>query len=157
MEYWKENINYRQEEGPFGTRFLITVDNQDIEVEESLYRVYTQMERRERYLVEREKDICISLDGLFEGTNTFLRPEESAEDIVLERESVAERASQLCILPEALEQLTELERELIRALFLDGIPAREYARKTGVSDMAVRKNRGRILVKLKNILENLNF
>ena len=39
MEYWKENVNYRQEKGPEGTRYLITVDGMDVEVEESLYRI----------------------------------------------------------------------------------------------------------------------
>ena len=35
MEYWKENVNYRQEKGPDGTRYLITVDGMDVEAEEA--------------------------------------------------------------------------------------------------------------------------
>lgn len=157
MEYWKENINYRQEEGPAGIRFLITVDDQDIEVEESLYKAYTQMERRERYLAEREKDICISLDELSDDMDVFLQPEESTEDLLLARETAAEFAAWLRLLPKAMEQLTEDEQALIRALFFDGVPAREYARKTSVTLRAVQKRRDRILGKLKIILGNLAF
>lgn len=49
----------------------------------------------------------------------------------------------------ALESLDDVDRKLITALFLDGISAREYARKLGISDMAVRKRRDRILKKLR--------
>ncbi len=157
MEYWKKNINYRQEKVPKGTRYLITVDGIDVEVEESLYRVYTKMERRERYLAEVESDMCVSLEGLAADEDTIPYLPDNPESILIAAETEREQAALLRQLPEALEQLTESERELIRVLFYDGVPARECARRMGISDMAVRKKRDRILMKLKNILRNLHF
>ena len=49
----------------------------------------------------------------------------------------------------ALKLLRSTDRELISALFFEGLSAREYARKVGISDTAVRKRRDRILRNLK--------
>ena len=135
MEYWKENVNYRQEKGPEGTRYLITVDGMDVEVEESLYRIYTKMERRERYLVEVESDMCVSLEGLAADEDTIPYLPDNPESILIAVETEREQASLLCLLPEALEQLTESEREFIRALYFEGISLREYCRSKGIPVM----------------------
>ena len=157
MEYWKENVNYRHEKGPEGTHYLITVDGIDVEVEESLYRIYTKMERRERYLAEVEADMCISLEGLAADEDTIPNLPDNPESIFIAAEAEQERQALLRLLPEALEQLTESERELIWALYFDNVPVREYARRTGVTLRAVQKRRDRILAKLKNIFQNLRF
>ena len=57
----------------------------------------------------------------------------------------------LRLLPKAMEQLTEAERELIRALYFDNVPVREYARQKGVRLFVIQKRRDRILAKLKKI------
>ena len=90
MEYWKENVNYRQEKGPEGTRYLITVDGMDVEVEESLYRIYTKMERRERYLVEVESDMCVSLEGLAADEDTIPYLPDNPESILIAVETERE-------------------------------------------------------------------
>lgn len=155
MEYWKENVNYRQEKRPDGTRYLITVDGNDIEVEESLYRVYTKMERRERYLTEVESDMCVSLEGLAADENAIMYLDESPESILIAAEAEREQAKLLHRLPEAIEQLTESERELIQALFLDDVSTREYARQKGVYHRAVIYRRDKILKKLAEIFKKM--
>ena len=152
MEYWKENVNYRQEKGPEGTRYLITVDGMDVEVEESLYRIYTKMERRERYLVEVESDMCVSLEGLAADEDTIPYLPDNPESILIAVETEREQASLLCLLPEALEQLTESEREFIRALYFEGISLREYCRSKGIPVMTQHYRLQQVLRKLKNIL-----
>ena len=152
MEYWKENVNYRQEKGPEGTRYLITVDGMDVEVEESLYRIYTKMERRERYLVEVESDMCVSLEGLAADEDTIPYLPVNPESILIAVETEREQASLLCLLPEALEQLTESEREFIRALYFEGISLREYCRSKGIPVMTQHYRLQQVLKKLKNIL-----
>ena len=152
MEYWKENVNYRQEKGPEGTRYLITVDGMDVEVEESLYRIYTKMERRERYLVEVESDMCVSLEGLAADEDTIPYLPDNPESILIAVETEREQASLLCLLPEALEQLTESEREFIRALYFEGISLREYCRSKGIPVMTQHYRLQQVLKKLKNIL-----
>ena len=152
MEYCKENVNYRQEKGPEGTRYLITVDGMDVEVEESLYRIYTKMERRERYLVEVESDMCVSLEGLAADEDTIPYLPDNPESILIAVETEREQASLLCLLPEALEQLTESEREFIRALYFEGISLREYCRSKGIPVMTQHYRLQQVLKKLKNIL-----
>lgn len=152
MEYWKDNVNYRQEKGPEGTRYLITVDGMDVEVEESLYRIYTKMERRERYLVEVESDMCVSLEGLAADEDTIPYLPDNPESILIAVETEREQASLLCLLPEALEQLTESEREFIRALYFEGISLREYCRSKGIPVMTQHYRLQQVLKKLKNIL-----
>ena len=152
MEYWKENVNYRQEKGPEGTRYLITVDGMDVEVEESLYRIYTKMERRERYLVEVESDMFVSLEGLAADEDTIPYLPDNPESILIAVETEREQASLLCLLPEALEQLTESEREFIRALYFEGISLREYCRSKGIPVMTQHYRLQQVLKKLKNIL-----
>ena len=152
MEYWKENVNYRQEKGPEGTRYLITVDGMDVEVEESLYRIYTKMERRERYLVEVESDMCVSLEGLAADEDTIPYLPDNPDSILIAVETEREQASLLCLLPEALEQLTESEREFIRALYFEGISLREYCRSKGIPVMTQHYRLQQVLKKLKNIL-----
>ena len=152
MEYWKENVNYRQEKGPEGTRYLITVDGMDVEVEESLYRIYTKMESRERYLVEVESDMCVSLEGLAADEDTIPYLPDNPESILIAVETEREQASLLCLLPEALEQLTESEREFIRALYFEGISLREYCRSKGIPVMTQHYRLQQVLKKLKNIL-----
>ena len=152
MEYWKENVNYRQEKGPEGTHYLITVDGIDVEVEESLYRIYTKMERRERYLAEVESDMCVSLEGLAADEDTIPYLPDNPESILIAVETEREQASLLCLLPEALEQLTESEREFIRALYFEGISLREYCRSKGIPVMTQHYRLQQVLKKLKNIL-----
>lgn len=149
MEHWKENVNYRQKKGPEGTRYLITVDGNDVEVEESLYRVYTKMERRERYLAEVESDMCVSLEGLAADEDTIPYLLDNPESILIAAETELEQTAMLRLLPEAMEQLTESELELIQALYFKNVPVREYARQKGVRLFVIQKRRDRILAKLK--------
>lgn len=150
MEYWKEHINYRQENG----RYLITVDGKDMEAEQDICQVYTKMERRERYLIEREAGICISLDALQNGWEHLIQPEESAEDafIVYEEEKKSNVLKQR--LMSVLHCLSIEEQELINASYFQGMSIREYTRETGVTLRAIQKRRDRILKKIKNLLSD---
>ena len=58
----------------------------------------------------------------------------------------------LRLLPKAMEQLTESERELIRELFFEGISLREYCRINGIPTMTQHYRLQQVLKKLKNIL-----
>ena len=160
MKNWQDDRNYRKIRQPDGTvKNIIFVDGQAVEVTDKMFAAYSQMDRQERYQEEQREDMVLSLERLAEDDMRleFLTSDyvPSVEETVLTAETEQRRQTLLRLLPEAMAQLTEDERELIQALFLDGVPAREYARQRGVSDMAVRKKRDRILVKLKNIFENL--
>lgn len=52
----------------------------------------------------------------------------------------------------AIAALPKAERELIQAIYFDGVSEREYAQKKGISQMGVNKQRRKILSKLKMFL-----
>lgn len=161
MKNWQDDRNYRKNRQPDGTiKNLIFVDGQAVEVTDEVFAAYSQMDRQERYQEELLQDNpYVSLEKLADACvpieEYMLEQAPSPEDICISMEDAAEQAVLLRLLPEALEQLTESERELIRALYFEGVPVREYARQKGVRLFVIQKRRDRILAKLKNIFENL--
>jgi RNA polymerase sigma factor (sigma-70 family) len=73
----------------------------------------------------------------------------SAEDELIEAEF-----SEVDELHRCLDLLDERERELINALFFEGLNDREYAAKLGVKQQSVNERKRRILGKLKKMLES---
>ncbi|MBQ3488916.1 MAG: RNA polymerase subunit sigma-70, partial [Clostridia bacterium] len=125
MKNWQADRNYRKIRQPDGTvKNLIFVDGQAVEVTDEVFAAYSQMDRQERYQEELLQDNpYISLEKLADACvpieEYMLEQAPSPEDICISMEDAAEQAALLRLLPEALEQLTESERELIRALYFD--------------------------------------
>lgn len=152
MINWKNSVNYRKEKTTQGIRYLITIDGEDVEVTEEVYKVYSSMERNERYQEEQKKEKVISLEAIAEDDMRLELLEiefvESAEDTVVRAEEEKEKNELLLMLPNVIAKLTVDEQKLITDLYFNNISAREYARRHNISDMAVRKKRDRILKKL---------
>jgi len=161
MKNWQDDRNYRKIRQPDGTvKNLIFVDGQAVEVTDEVFAAYSQMDRQERYQEELLQDNpYVSLEKLADACvpieEYMLEQAPSPEDICISMEDAAEQAALLRLLPEALEQLTESERELIRALYFDNVPVREYARRTGVYHRAVIYRRDKILKKLMEIFKKM--
>ena len=154
MQNWQKDRNYRKyanEDGSF--TYIITVDGEDVEVNEEIYKVYSQADRRERYCAEQEAGRLLSFDGMVEADDllSYLADcyVESAEDAIIRaedeeaREVLAEKAAT------AFSALKDDERDLIQALVIDGVTEREYALKIGLSQKGVNKRKKRILEYLK--------
>ena len=159
MKKWQEERNYRRVRNEAGEVIanIITVDGTDVEVPEDVYRAYAQADRRERYVREEmEAGKLLSLDKLLEDEvpleplGVELAP--SAEDTTMEQEESNETAMQLQKLTEALSGLNTAERQLLQALYFDGIPAREYARQLGVYHRTVLYRRDKLLEKLRRMI-----
>lgn len=159
MKKWQEERNYRRIRNEAGEVIanIITVDGMDVEVPEDVYRAYAQVDRRERYVREEmESGKLLSLDKLLED-DVPLEPlgvdlVPSAEDTTLEQEESSETAMQLKKLTEALSGLNTAERQLLQALYFEGIPAREYARQLGVYHRTVLYRRDKLLEKLRRMI-----
>ncbi len=159
MKKWQESRNYRQVKNDAGeiVSYVITVDGVDVEVPEDVYHAYSQADRRERYVREEmEAGKLLSLDKLLED-DVPLEPlgvdlAPSAEDTTLEQEESSETAMQLKKLTEALSGLNTAERQLLQALYFEGIPAREYARQLGVYHRTVLYRRDKLLEKLRRMI-----
>lgn len=160
MKKWQEERNYRRVRNEAGEVIanIITVDGMDVEVPEDVYLAYSQADRRERYITEEQSSgKLLSLEQMAEDA---LLPDyvgaetaPSAETEALEREELRNLAEQKQILLLALLSLKDTDRELINALFFDGVSTREYAQRMGVSQRAVIKRRDRILRDLKKFFE----
>lgn len=162
MKKWQKERNYRRIYDGNGRVIanIITVDGVDVEVTEEVFRIYSQMDRRERYLEEQtwKPGTCtISLEYLKEqDVSIGLYVNEcapSAEDIVLQEEKQKELLIHKEKLKEAFVLLRKDEQKLIQALFFDELSTREYAHKQGVTQHAIIKRRDRVLTRLKNFLK----
>lgn len=156
MKNWQKNRNYKRIKDENGNVIanIITIDGIDVEVTEEVFLAYSQMDRRERYFFEENGvNKELSLEQMSQDrvqlsyVGTEMTP--SVEELLLESDEARTWKKRQERLSAALESLDDVDRKLITALFLDGISAREYARKLGISDMAVRKRRDRILKKLR--------
>jgi DNA-directed RNA polymerase sigma subunit (sigma70/sigma32) len=138
------------------TAYKIKIDGQLIEVSEKIYTEYHRMERRERYLEERDRTHG---KFLYSDMNTAeITGEEMIPD--LEAISVEDNAinralvKQLC---ECLRLLTNDERELIDTLFFsndgEGVSERDYSAKSGIPQKTINDRKRKIFDKLKKLLK----
>ena len=150
MQNWQKDRNYRKYENADGSFvYVITVDGQDVGVTEDVYKTYSQADRRERYCAERDAGRLLSTDRLEEDGISLegLTGEqaESAEDAVIEFMLIEEAMAALSLLP-------AVDRDLIRAVVMEGVTEQDYADATGVTQVAVHKRKKRILKKLSDLM-----
>ena len=146
MQNWQKDRNYRKFENEDGSfRHIITIDGAEVEVTAEVFAAYSQGDRRERYLAERDAGRLLSLDKFGEMGITLDRlvdehiesVEASVLHALLKEQAMAAFAS---LKPE--------ECDLIQAVVMDGITEQEYADILGISQVVVHKRKKRILKKI---------
>ena len=131
--------------------YYIPVEGKLVKVEEKVYTAYYKMSRRERYLEEKDKENgVLSYDALdnngLVGEEMFQNAEaDSLEDLALAKELDSQ-------LHRCIELLPKAERELIQAIYFDGMSDREYAKQTGKSQPTISSRHRKTLSKLKMFL-----
>ena len=170
MQNWKKYSNYRKQENVDGSiTFIITVDGEDVEVSEAVYKEYAAYSRKMKYMefdfkndrvvqgkdgkairdangstaMQSEREV--SLDKLIDENWDFPSAELSAEEAVIKYLEV--ESLYIC-----LDLLDAHEQELIQALFFDGLTEREYAVKIGVVQKTINNRKRKVLEKLKKLL-----
>lgn len=132
-------------------RYYIPIEGKLIEVEENVYVAYYKMGRRERYLVERDqKNGVLSYDALDQegivGQGMMNAPEaNNLEDFAMAKELKSKL--HLCI-----EILSKSERELIQAIYFDGMSDSEYSKRINKNQQTVSYRRKKVLSKLKRLM-----
>ena len=132
-------------------KYVIKIQGKLIEVSEDVYYAYFRMERQERWQEEKKQEHgVVSYDALDNGETVgaeavpdLISP--SLEDLAIETE-LHNR------LHHALEALPRAERELIQAIYFEGLTEKEYAQRSGMSQTGVSYRRRKILSKLKLFL-----
>ena len=132
--------------------YYIPVEGKLVEVEETVYTAYYKMSRRERYLEERDHENGVmSYDAL---DHNGMVGQEAFQDIqagTLEDMALANELLQQ--LHRCIDMLPKAERDLIHAIYFDGMSDREYANKVGKSQPAVSSRHKKTLSKLKMLLD----
>lgn len=135
-------------------RFFIPAEGKLVEVSEEVYRAYYGMDRRERYLEERDLQ-----NGLV-SYNTLDSPTRKGEGAMpsciapsVEDQMLASEL--LTLLHRCISVLPRAERELIQAIYFEGMTEKEYAKKIRLTQSGVSRRRKKILSKLKDLLNIL--
>lgn len=135
-------------------KYFIPIEGKLIEVEENVYLAYYKMDRRERYLEERDKDNGVvsynAIDSQGINGESGLRDmeTESMEAIALANELQNQLHRCIAALPRA-------ERELIHAIYFEGMTEAEYALKAKMTQSGISRRRKKTLSKLKKLLNIL--
>lgn len=132
--------------------YVIKVGTELVQVTREVYEEYHRMERRERYLEERDKENSVLLFST-------LRAEDSSTDVPIEDTEVnieEEVIKQMFLdkLPKALALLSDDEIDMIRDLYWNDMSIREFAKKKETAKSTILSKRDRVLAKLRKVLEN---
>lgn len=137
-------------------KYYIPTPQGPIEVPYDVYHAYWQMARQERAQEEKERyHGTYSYDAL--DSNEMLGMESIPD---LDSPSVEELALAKVIidwLRRCITLLPEGERELIQALYYDGMSEREYGRQLGISQKAVNNRRRKALNALGKMMKFKKF
>lgn len=138
---------------------VIRIHGYEFKVTKEEARAFRRFQRRVRYLeinikqerFDRERAALLpskedSLERLYELGVDFAVEQEPLEETVVTKIMVDK-------LHECLDRLTEDERNLIFALFFQGMTVREYAEKAKIHFMTVHSRKERILGKLLKMLQ----
>ena len=141
-------------------KYIVTCDGKEVEVTEEIYKLCVTEPESERRLIRKTKFGRIDVDEKNEKVTFILCREDSVErllEIGVEIEDTNDSIAALetaVTVNQALAQLTEKERYIIKALFFDGRNERDLADEFGISQKNVHKHKDKILAKLNKYLKN---
>ena len=133
-------------------KYYIRVPEDLIEVTEEVYRAYYQEDRHGRTMEEKDqRNGLASYDEL----DTV---ELTGQEMIPDREAVSvEDAAIANILRSKLHRCLDLlpdsDRQLISALYFDGLSERKLSQKTGIHHMTIHSRKAAILRTLKKMIE----
>lgn len=124
---------------------FVNGDTTEVEVSEEIGAVIIESRHQETLNDRKEsrRHYHYDADDVYEG------PEYGAEDPDLLALFPTYAQEQVAL---AMTALTDAQKEVISALYLEGLLAKEYAAKKGISEAAVSKTRKTALEKMKKIL-----
>lgn len=132
-------------------RYIIKVDGKLVDVTPEVYYAYYRMERQERGQEEKkQKHDVVSYDALDNGETVGIEAVQDLSGSSMEEAAMTREIHER--LHRAVEALPKAERELIQAIFFDGMTTHEYARLSGLSQTGVSYRLRKTLSKLKSFM-----
>ncbi len=130
----------------------LTHKKEEIEVSEQVYTAYQRtawgIKNNNRSFYDHEIQMSGLLGGgnkAFENFREFVSDEKNPEKLV-------ENKLRKAALHKALNCLPKPERELIQAVYFNGMTDQQYAGQLGISQQMINRKKHRILKKLKELL-----
>ncbi len=133
-------------------KYFIPVDGKYYETTKEIYEVYYRMDRRERYLEER--DIKKGVKTFSDISNSIYTADELIADGNVDVTNTAIRNILFETVLEAISILNEEDKLLIQELFFYGKTEREVASELGISKTALHYRKERVIGKIR---EQLNI
>lgn len=132
-------------------KYIIKVEGKLVEVTPEVYYAYFRMERQERGQEEKkQRNEVLSYDALDNGETVGIEAVPDLTSPSMEETAVTREIHEK--LHRAVEALPRAERELIQAIYFDGMSTHEYAKSAGLSQTGVSYRLRKILSKLKAIM-----
>lgn len=125
-------------------KYEFATETIELEVSEEWTNILIDLDRQEYNVNHKETRRHCSLEA-YNLDDNLLASELNVEAEVLKEDKRRE-------LMEAIEKLSPDQRELIQAIFFEGISVSEYARRKGVSQPAVTQRKDTVLKTLKKFL-----
>jgi len=144
-------MNEKEEREEALKRYFIPVDGKYYETTKEVYEVYYQMDRRERYLEERD---------LNKGVINFCdidNEDYSAEEILSDKDTdIEEEVINKILIKTVLEAIMTLDEEekwLIQELFFYGKSEVVLSQETGVARTTLQSKKYKAFEKIKKIMK----
>ena len=132
-------------------KYFIPIEGKLIEVKKEVYVNYYRMDRRERYLEERDRDNGVVSYNTIDSQG--IEGESGLQDMVTETmETIALANEFRNQLHRCIAALPKAERELIYAIYYKGMTEAEYASKANMTQSGISRRRKKTLSKLKKLL-----
>lgn len=132
-------------------KYLIPVDGKLYETSKEVYVAYYKMERRERYLEERDrKEGVKNFSDLGE---VYCSADEFLSDTKVDIEQDVVNSILLESVFDAITTLDDEEKWLINELFLHGKSQRQVSKESGIPLMTVNYRKHKVIDKIKKVLK----
>jgi len=132
-------------------KFYIPVDGKYYETTEEIYKVYYRMDRRERYLEERDmKKGLLNFSAL---DNDKYKAEEMIPDQSIDIEDEIANKVMIEAVLDAITTLEEEEKWLIQELFFYGKSEVVVAKENGIARTTLQSRKYKLLEKIKRQLK----
>jgi RNA polymerase sigma factor (sigma-70 family) len=144
-------MNQSDDQNKEPRRYFIPVDGKYYETTKEIYEVYYRMDRRERYLEER--DLKKGVVNFSDMGYSYCSAEEilSDKDTDIETEIMNKMLMETVL--EAISILDEEEKWLIQELFFCGKSQRQLSKETDIPLMTINNRKKRVLDKLRKQLK----
>ena len=142
---------FRQWATTYQGRRFIPLHGMLMEVPEDAYKAFYKRKRREKYLKDRSKDNGdFSYDML---TTDEFNGEDILVDEVADTAGEAEKNLLLDKLRLVIAGLSEDERQLLDALYYQGLTERDWSAQSGIPQKTINDRKKRLLIKLRKFFE----